>query len=191
MEKARAIYDWIVDNTFRRTETRGCGLGNIAFMLESGDLGGKCADINSLFVGLARAAGLPARDFFGIRVADSKVTKSLGKSGDITKAQHCRAEVYIENKGWLPVDPADVRKVVLEENIPVDSDKVKILRERLFGSWEMNWVGFNYARDFTLPGQQEGPIGFLMYPYAETAQGVKDYLDSEDFSYTITSNEIA
>jgi hypothetical protein len=43
--------------------------------------------INSLFVGLARAAGLPARDFFGIRVADSNVTKSLGKSGDITKAQ--------------------------------------------------------------------------------------------------------
>jgi transglutaminase-like putative cysteine protease len=63
LDKARAIYDWIVDNTFRRAETRGCGLGNIAFMLEAGDLGGKCADINSLFVGLARAAGLPARDF--------------------------------------------------------------------------------------------------------------------------------
>ena len=75
LEKARAIYDWIVDNTFRRAEARGCGLGNIALMLESGDLGGKCADINSLFVGLARAAGLPARDFFGIRVANSRVTK--------------------------------------------------------------------------------------------------------------------
>ncbi len=190
LEKARAIYDWVVDNTFRRAETRGCGLGNIAFMLKSGDLGGKCADINSLFVGLARAAGLPARDFFGIRVADSKVTKSLGKSGNITKAQHCRAEVYIENKGWLPVDPADVRKVVLEEGVAIDSDKIKMLRERLFGSWEMNWVGFNYARDFTLPGQHDGPIGFLMYPYAETAQGIKDFLDPNSFVYTITSNEI-
>jgi transglutaminase-like putative cysteine protease len=154
LDKARAIYDWIVDNTFRRSETRGCGLGDIAFMLETGDLGGKCADINSLFVGLSRAAGMPARDFFGVRVADSKVTKSLGKSGDITKAQHCRAEVYIRDKGWFPVDPADVRKVVLEENIPIDSDKVKALRERLFGNWEMNWVGFNYARDFTLPEQK-------------------------------------
>src|SRR5262249_27493536 len=28
LDKARAIYDWIVDNTFRRGETRGCGLGN-------------------------------------------------------------------------------------------------------------------------------------------------------------------
>jgi transglutaminase-like putative cysteine protease len=191
LDKARAIYDWIVDNTFRRAETRGCGLGNIVFMLESGDLGGKCADINSLYVGLARAAGLPARDFFGIRVADSNVTKSLGKSGDITKAQHCRAEVYIDGKGWFPVDPADVRKVVLEEKVPVDSDKVKALRERLFGNWEMNWVGFNYARDFTLPGQQDGTIGFLMYPYAEITHGSKDSLDPENFSYTITSKEIA
>jgi hypothetical protein len=38
-------------------------------------------------------------DFFGIRVADSKVSKSLGKSGDITKAQRCRAKVFIEGKG--------------------------------------------------------------------------------------------
>jgi transglutaminase-like putative cysteine protease len=41
LDKARAIYDWVVDNAFRRAETRGCGLGNVAFMLESGDLGGK------------------------------------------------------------------------------------------------------------------------------------------------------
>src|ERR1700736_91791 len=127
LDKARAIYDWIVDSTFRRAETRGCGLGNIKFMLETGDMGGKCADINSLYVGLARAAGLPARDFFGIRVADSNVTKSLGKSGDITRAQHCRADVYIDRKGWFPVDPADVRKVVLEESLPINGNRSKEL----------------------------------------------------------------
>ena len=190
LDKAQAIYDWVIDNTFRRAETRGCGLGNIAFMLETGDMGGKCADINSLCVGLARAAGLPARDFFGIRVADSTVSRSLGKSGDITKAQHCRAEIFIDGKGWFPVDPADVRKVVLEEQVAVDSDKVRALRERLFGNWEMNWVGFNYARDFTLPGQNAGPIGFLMYPYAETPEGSEDSLDPGNFSYTITAKEI-
>jgi transglutaminase-like putative cysteine protease len=190
LDKARAIYDWIVDNTFRRGETRGCGLGNIAFMLESGDMGGKCADINSLYVGLARAVGLPARDFFGIRVAESAVSKSLGKSGDITKAQHCRAEVFVEGKGWLPVDPADVRKVVLEEGVSVDSEKVRALRERLFGNWEMNWVGFNYARDFTLPGQKDGPIGFLMYPYAETPDGTVDSLDPPSFAYSIFAKQI-
>jgi len=70
LEKARAIYEWIVDNTFRNPKTRGCGLGDIRFMLESKDLGGKCADLNALYVGLARAAGLPARDVYGIRVAN-------------------------------------------------------------------------------------------------------------------------
>jgi transglutaminase-like putative cysteine protease len=86
-------------------------------MLESRDLGGKCADHNALYVGLARAAGLPARDVYGIRIAKSELGyKSLGTSSEnITKAQHCRAEVHLRGFGWVPVDPADVRKVVLEE----------------------------------------------------------------------------
>lgn len=93
-----------------------CGTGDIRAMLETGNLSGKCADLSSLFVGLARSVGLPARDVFGIRVADSRFGyKSLGKSGDISKAQHCRAEVWLSGFGWVPVDPADVRKVVLEE----------------------------------------------------------------------------
>src|SRR5438552_5675233 len=95
VEKARAIYEWIVDNTFRNPKTQGCGVGDIRFMLESGDLGGKCADLNALYVGLARAAGLPARDVYGIRVAKSEMGyKSLGAATEnVTKAQHCRAEV--------------------------------------------------------------------------------------------------
>ena len=72
VEKARAIYEWIVDNTFRDAKVRGCGIGDIVAMLRTGNLGGKCADLNGLFVGLARAAGLPARDIYGIRVAPSR-----------------------------------------------------------------------------------------------------------------------
>jgi hypothetical protein len=67
---------------------------------------------------------------------------------------------------------------------------VKALREQLFGNWEMNWVGFNYARDFTLPAQKEGPIGFLMYPHAETAEGTIDLLDPASFAYSISAKEI-
>src|SRR6204780_4310829 len=86
-------------------------------MLESRDLGGKCADLNALYVGLARATGLPARDVYGIRAAKSELGyKSLGASSEnVTKAQHCRAEVYLSEYGWVAVDPADVRKVMLEE----------------------------------------------------------------------------
>jgi transglutaminase-like putative cysteine protease len=195
VEKARAIYDWIVDNTFRNPKTRGCGVGDIRFMLESKDLGGKCADLNALYVGLARAAGLPARDVYGIRVAKSELGyKSLGASSEkITKAQHCRAEVYLTGYGWVPVDPADVRKVVLEEppgNLPLNDAMVTKARARLFGSWEMNWMAYNFAHDVALPGSTGSPVTFLMYPQAETSNGRLDCLDPDNFKYEITSTEI-
>jgi transglutaminase-like putative cysteine protease len=195
LDKARAIYEWIVDNTFRDPKTRGCGTGNIRSMLETRNLGGKCADLNSLYVGLARAAGIPARDVYGIRVAKSDLGyKSLGTSSEtVTKAQHCRAEVYIDTLGWVPVDPADVRKVVLEEppgNRPMDDPMVKKARERLFGSWEMNWMAYNFAQDVVLPGSAGAPLEFLMYPQAETSEGRIDSLDPETFKYEITAREI-
>ncbi len=195
VEKARAIYEWIVDNTLRNPKTRGCGVGDIRFMLESGDLGGKCADLNALYVGLARAAGLPARDAYGIRVAKSEMGyKSLSASSEnVTKAQHCRAEVYLGDYAWVPVDPADVRKVVLEEppgNRPLEDDMVKKARARLFGSWEMNWMAYNFAHDVGLPGSNGAPVGFLMYPQAETIEGRLDSLDPDNFKYEITSREV-
>jgi len=195
VEKARAIYEWIVENTFRDPKTRGCGMGDIRFMLESKDLGGKCADLNALYVALARAAGLPARDVYGIRIAKSALGyKSLGTASEnVTKAQHCRAEVHLAGYGWVPVDPADVRKVVLEEppgNRPLDDDMVKQARARLFGSWEMNWIAYNFAHDGALSGSSGAPVGFLMYPQAETADGRLDCLDPDNFKYEITSEEI-
>jgi transglutaminase-like putative cysteine protease len=191
--KARAIYEWIVDNTFRDPKVKGCGLGDIRTMLETRYFGGKCADLNALYVGLARSVGLPARDVYGVRVADSADFKSLGKSGDISKAQHCRAEVYLTGYGWVPVDPADVRKVVLEEKgatIPLTDPQVVKARAKLFGAWEMNWLAYNYAHDVKLPGSDGKPVPFLMYPQAETANERKDSLDPTTFKYTITSKEL-
>src|SRR5262245_35646793 len=193
--KAKAIYDWIVDHTFRDPKVMGCGTGDITTMLETGNLGGKCADLNSLFVGLARAAGLPARDVYGIRCAASKEFKSLGRINDITGAQHCRAEVYLTGYGWVPVDPADVRKVVLEENtpgspLPLDDPTVQRARAKLFGAWEMNWMPYNYTHDVRLPLTTGPELGFLMYPQAETANGRKDSLDAKHFTYTIMAKEV-
>ena len=195
IEKARAIYEWIVENTFRDPKVRGCGIGDISVMLETGNLGGKCADLNALFVGLARAAGLPARDVYGIRCAPSRTFKSLGRADDITGAQHCRAEVYLTGYGWTPVDPADVRKVVLEENapgdpLPLDDPKVAQARTKLFGAWEMNWVPYNYAHDVQLPNANGPTLGYFMYPQAETTNGRKDSLDPKNFRYTITAEEV-
>ena len=196
IDKARAIYDWVVDNTFRDPKIRGCGRGDIRFMLESGDLGGKCADLNALYVGLARAAGLPARHVYGLRIAKSEFGyKSLGVATDkATKGQHCRAEVYLKAYGWVPVDPADVRKVVLEEppgNLKLNDEMVSKARARLFGSWEMNWMGYNYAHDVVLPGSSKDPLVYFMYPQAETSEGRVDPFDPDNFKYEITVKQLS
>lgn len=189
--KAHAIYDWIVANCYRKASVRGCGLGDVAFLLESGDLGGKCADLNGLAVGLARASGIPARDIYGLRVAPSRFGyKSLGaNSPTITKAQHCRAELYLADYGWVPFDPADVRKVMLEEppgNLPADNPKVVDARETLFGAWEGNYMAYNDAHDVALPGSSGKPVPFLMYPQAEIDGRRLDSLDPATFAYAIT-----
>ena len=195
LDKARRIYEWIVDNTARNPKTRGCGVGDIASMLKTGNLTGKCADLNALYVGLARAAGMPARDVYGLRVVPSRFGyKSLGAGSEVvTKAQHCRAEVFLSGFGWVPVDPADVRKVMLEEppgNLALTDAKVLDARRTLFGSWEMNWLAYNVAHDIALPGSSGPKIEFLMYPQAETGGARLDPLDADAFAYKITAKEL-
>jgi transglutaminase-like putative cysteine protease len=195
MDRARAIYEWVVDNTFRDPKVRGCGWGDIKTMLETRNFGGKCGDLNALFVGLARSVGIPARDVYGVRVARSEYGyASLGVGTEnITRAQHCRAEFYAQGYGWVPVDPADVRKVVLEEppgKLALTDEKVVAARKRLFGSWEMNWLAYSYAHDVQLPGSTGAKIPYFMYPNGETAQGRLDQLDPDNFKYTLTAREI-
>ena len=195
VEKARAIYEWVVDNTFRDPKVRGCGWGDIKTMLETGNLGGKCGDLNALFVGLARSVGVPARDVYGIRVAASAHGyRSLGVGTPmISKAQHCRAEFYAQGAGWVPVDPADVRKVVLEEppgQLAVGDPKVVAARKRLFGSWEMNWLAYNMGHDIALPHSKGPKLPYLMYPNGETGNERLDQLDPDAFKYTISAREI-
>lgn len=175
LEKARAIYDWVVENTFRDPKVLGCGVGDVKSMLESGYLGGKCTDINSLFVALCRASGIPAREIFGIRVLPSQLSKSISSvQGDATKAQHCRAEFYLGR--WIPADPADVRKVILEEELDLNHPKVQKVRDFMFGGWDVHWVAFNYARDFQLnPPTKNGElVNEFMYPIAEVGGKMMD-----------------
>ena len=192
LDKARAIYEWVVQHAYRDPATRGCGDGDVKAMLARKALGGKCADINALYVALARSVGLPARDLYGIRVAESRLGyRSLGcASPTVTRAQHCRAEVFVREGGWMPVDPADVRKVMLEEKAApttLDDPLVRAARSRLLGSWEMNWVAYNCAHDVYLPGASGSPLAFFMYPQAETEMGRLDCLDPDNFKYSITA----
>ncbi|MGV3494426.1 MAG: transglutaminase-like domain-containing protein [Ramlibacter sp.] len=195
-EKVRRIYDWVVANAWREPKVAGCGEGDVRSMLETGNLGGKCADINALFVGLCRAAGVPARDVYGLRLAPSAFgyRELGGNPASLKSAQHCRAEVFLRAHGWVAMDPADVAKVMRQETPTwiksVSDPLVAPVYRGLYGGWEGNWVGYNMAHDVALPGARMGKLGFLMYPVAEDAQGRFDSYAPDDFKYTIRAQEL-
>lgn len=195
-DKVHALYDWVVRSAWREPKVRGCGEGDIKTMLETGNLGGKCADINALFVGLCRSVGIPARDLYGIRLAPSAFGyKELsGNPASLKGAQHCRAEVYLQTKGWVAMDPADVAKVMRQESTEwikrTDHPLVQPVYRGLFGGWEGNWLAWNSAHDLTLPGSREGELPFFMYPIAENEEGRFDSYAPDAFKYQITAREL-
>ncbi|RXK04644.1 transglutaminase-like domain-containing protein [Halarcobacter ebronensis] len=195
LDKAQAIYDWTVTTMYRDNSVVGCGLGDAGKALEEKLFGGKCTDISSVFVCLLRNSNIPAREVFGIRAGKSKISGACGKADEkgfanITGGQHCRAEFYISGLGWVKADPADVTKVRLAENLKNEDKKIQDTKKYMFGSWEMNWVAFNHARDFVLnPKPEQYPLNMLGYPYAEEGEDALNYYDPKSFSYSYTSQE--
>lgn len=178
LAKARAIYDWTVDNTFRDPDTRGCGLGDVNALLHRP--GGKCADISSIYVALARAAGVPAREILGLRT---------GKKAeqDVSGWQHCWAEFYLPGYGWVPVDPADVRKAMLKQKLKLDDPQVAKLRDYFWGRVDAYRIRLSEGRDLQLNPPQQGPaVNYLMYPFAQIGGKTLDWLDPADFQYKLT-----
>ena len=48
----------------------------------------------------------------------------------------------------------------LTDSLKFAQDLVKKARVRLFGSWEMNWMAYNFSHDVALPGSSGPPVGF-------------------------------
>ncbi len=176
LERARAAYDWVVENTTRDPNIQGCGTGIVERTLAKRS--GKCADLSSVFVALARNIGVPAREVFGLR---------LGKQAeqDITGGYHCWAEFYLPGVGWAPVDPSDVRKKMLADHLSLD--EIKPLRDYYFGAVDAYRIVLERGgRGISLPYSEENtPVNYLMYPYAEVNGKALDYFDAGNFRYSV------
>jgi len=178
LAKARAIYDWTVENMYRDPATVGCGKGDVCELLKRP--GGKCTDISSVFIALCRAAGVPAREIFSIR---------LGKKPeeDITGYQHCWAEFFVPGYGWVTADPADVRKAMLVEKLELDSPKTAEYRRFFWGGIDAYRVVIARGRDLQLDPPQAGkPLNTFGYPYAEVGGQPLDFYDPKGFTYRYT-----
>jgi transglutaminase-like putative cysteine protease len=184
--QARALFEWVVDNSRYDPDLPACGNGDVHAQIASKRYGGRSADINGLFVSLCRAIGIPARRVFGLRVAPSRLAACLGIERDATYATHCRAECYVPGYGWIPVDPSDVCRAMRLENLSPENSRA--LRKILFGVWEMNWLAYNHAESPALPDLP--PLPFFVTPQLERQEGLATGLELDGFRYRIESRRV-
>ena len=144
LTKGRALYDYIIDNMrYAKQGTYGTADANYACDARSGN----CTEFHSLFISLARSAGIPAR--FAVGAAIPSERDEGGVDG-----YHCWAEFYAEGK-WWPVDISE-------------ANKYSALATYYFGHHPANRIELSRGRDLRLqPGPAAGPIPFFAYPVLE------------------------
>jgi transglutaminase-like putative cysteine protease len=146
VEMARAIYNHVVATVKYDKTGKGWGNGDIYYACDARR--GNCTDFHAIFIGYARAMGIPARFAIGFPLpADRGAGKIAG--------YHCWAEFYAKGIGWIPIDASEAGK---------NPDQ----REYFFGAHDENRVEFSRGRDLALiPHQQGEPLNYFVYPYAE------------------------
>lgn len=146
LEMARAIYNHVVATVKYDKTGKGWGRGDIYYACE--ERRGNCTDFHAIFIGYARAVGIPARFAIGFPLPAER------GAGQIA-GYHCWAEFYAKGIGWTPVDASEAAKNPAK-------------REYFFGAHDENRVEFSKGRDVLLaPRQQGDPLNYFVYPYAE------------------------
>lgn len=146
LEKARAIYNYVVSTMRYDKSGEGWGRGDALWACTSKR--GNCTDFHSVFIGMMRAVGIPARFEIGFPLPADKPQADI-------PGYHCWAEFYIEPYGWIPVDASEAWKNPAK-------------RDYFFGAHDVNRVQFTTGRDLRLlPAQQDAPLNYFIYPYAE------------------------
>ncbi len=146
LEMARAIYNHVVSTVKYDKTGKGWGRGDIYYACQ--ERRGNCTDFHAIFIGYARAVGIPARFAIGFPLpADRGEGKIAG--------YHCWAEFYAKGIGWVPIDASEAAK---------NPSK----REYFFGAHDENRIEFSKGRDVMLaPAQKGDALNYFVYPYAE------------------------
>jgi transglutaminase-like putative cysteine protease len=160
--KARAIYEKVTG--MMRYDKSGTGWGRGDALYACDARRGNCTDFHALLIGMARSAGIPARFAIGLPVPESR------GSGEIP-GYHCWAELYVDGRGWIPVDSSEASKYPAK-------------RGYFFGHHNENRLEFRRGRHLILtPAQQGPPLNFFVYPYVEVDGKPHEAIDRE-FTFT-------
>jgi transglutaminase-like putative cysteine protease len=144
-EKARGIYDYVIQHMKYDKTTPGWGRGDTLRACLLGK--GNCTDFHSLFISMAHASEIPARFKIGFTIPKEN-------EGEIP-GYHCWAEFYEEGKGWQPVDASDAWKHPERKEV-------------YFGNFDTNKFLVSVGRDIELSPRQAGnPVNIFFYPHVE------------------------
>lgn len=146
LEMARATYNHVVSTVKYDKSGKGWGRGDIYYACDASR--GNCTDLHAIFIGYARAVGIPARFAIGFPLpADRGAGKIAG--------YHCWAEFCAKGIGWVPIDASEAAKNPAK-------------REYFFGAHDENRIELSRGRDLTLSPPQAGePLNYFVYPYVE------------------------
>lgn len=145
LAKARKIYEYVV-STMHYAPSKDADQGDAVRAANSHT--GSCTDFQSLFIAMARAAGIPARFQVGFSLPEQQ------KEGTIL-GYHSWAEFWLNGAGWVPLDAFDGRQ---------NPDK----RDYFFGSIDAQRVMLSLGRDVDLsPSPDAGTLNYMVYPYIE------------------------
>ena len=101
LEKARAIYNHVVATVKYDKTGKGWGRGDIYYACENRR--GNCTDFHAIFIGYARAVGVPARFTIGFPVPAQRGEGRIA-------GYHCWAEFFAAGAGWVLVDASEAAK---------------------------------------------------------------------------------
>ena len=145
VEKVRAIYGYVVRTMRYAKDGRGWGQGDAVWAC--GSKYGNCTDFHSVFLGMARSQGVPARFVMGFPIP------AESDSGAV-EAYHCWAQAYEAGRGWIPLDASEARK----------RDRI----DDYFGRLPSDRVAFSQGRDLVLAPPQRGEaLNYFIHPYVE------------------------
>ncbi len=90
---------------------------------------------------------------------------------------------------WVPLDPDNVRKKILEEKLENDKAGTDKYREFYFNGVDKYRISLSEGgRSLYLsPKQNDGPLNYFMYPYAEVDGKALEWLAAQkDLKYKVT-----
>jgi hypothetical protein len=167
LKQIRRLYDHIVATVRYDKSGTGWGRGDALYACDIRT--GNCSDFHSLFIGQARALGIPARFIMGLPLPEDKTE-------GVIEGYHCWGEFFLPEKGWCPVDASEASKFPQK-------------KEQFFCGLDEHRVAFTTGRDIKLPGSSAEPLNYAIYPHVEIDSLPHEKVQTAFFFRDCSSND--